>query len=155
MKALTLHQPWASLIACGAKRFETRDWAPPAWMVGQHMAIHAGKKIELEHFSEAFAAMAKALGVRGFVDLPTGAVLCTVRLKAVHWSLGMTKPRNGEWSVICEGGAENWLSLRPGEDYFGNYDGGRALWEFDEVQLLRPPIPARGNQKLWDWRPVP
>ena len=27
MKALTLHQPWASLIAIGAKKIETRSWA--------------------------------------------------------------------------------------------------------------------------------
>ena len=29
MKALTLHQPWASLIAHGVKTIETRSWAPP------------------------------------------------------------------------------------------------------------------------------
>lgn len=27
MKALTLWQPWASLIALGEKRYETRSWA--------------------------------------------------------------------------------------------------------------------------------
>ena len=27
MKALTLTQPWATLVAIGAKRIETRSWA--------------------------------------------------------------------------------------------------------------------------------
>jgi len=27
MKAITLWQPWASLIACGAKKYETRSWS--------------------------------------------------------------------------------------------------------------------------------
>ncbi len=27
MKAITIWQPWASLIACGAKQYETRSWA--------------------------------------------------------------------------------------------------------------------------------
>ncbi len=27
MKAITIWQPWASLIACGAKKYETRSWA--------------------------------------------------------------------------------------------------------------------------------
>lgn len=27
MKALTLHQPWASLVAVGAKKIETRSWS--------------------------------------------------------------------------------------------------------------------------------
>ena len=42
MKALTLHQPWASLIACGAKRIETRSWPPPKSLIGKRIAIHAG-----------------------------------------------------------------------------------------------------------------
>jgi hypothetical protein len=27
MKTLTLHQPWATLVALGAKQIETRSWA--------------------------------------------------------------------------------------------------------------------------------
>ena len=42
MKALTLHQPWASLIAGGRKTIETRPWAPPCGLVGERFAIHAG-----------------------------------------------------------------------------------------------------------------
>ena len=44
MKALTLHQPWASLIAEGPKTVETRSWSAPAWVIGQRIAIHAGKR---------------------------------------------------------------------------------------------------------------
>lgn len=40
MKALTLHQPWASLIATGAKTLETRSW--PTRYRGP-LAIHAAK----------------------------------------------------------------------------------------------------------------
>ena len=29
MKALTLHQPWASLVMRGAKLYETRSWSTP------------------------------------------------------------------------------------------------------------------------------
>lgn len=42
IKAITLHQPWATLIALGFKTFETRSWATLA--VGDPLAIHAGKK---------------------------------------------------------------------------------------------------------------
>ena len=44
MKAITLHQPWASLIASGAKRIETRSWKPPDSLIGTEIAIHAGKR---------------------------------------------------------------------------------------------------------------
>ncbi len=42
MKALTVRQPWASLIVLGIKTIETRSWKLPAAMVGQRIAIHAG-----------------------------------------------------------------------------------------------------------------
>lgn len=42
MRALTVWQPWASLIAVGAKPYEFRSWPAPAWIVGQRIAIHAG-----------------------------------------------------------------------------------------------------------------
>lgn len=39
MKALTLHQPWASLVALGVKTIETRSWAT---RYRGPLAIHAG-----------------------------------------------------------------------------------------------------------------
>ena len=41
MKALTLHQPWASLVALGVKSVETRSWL--TGYLGS-LAIHAGKE---------------------------------------------------------------------------------------------------------------
>ena len=46
MKAITLHQPFASLIANGTKTIETRSWAPPKALIGQRIAIHAGEESE-------------------------------------------------------------------------------------------------------------
>ena len=45
MKALTLHQPWATLIAAGVKTMETRSWGPPESLIGHRIALHAGKQI--------------------------------------------------------------------------------------------------------------
>ncbi len=28
MKAISIHQPWASIIALGEKHYETRNWKP-------------------------------------------------------------------------------------------------------------------------------
>ena len=44
MNALTLHQPWAGLLAAGVKTIETRSWAAPQSAIGQQMAIHASKR---------------------------------------------------------------------------------------------------------------
>jgi hypothetical protein len=43
MPAVSLWQPWASLIAVGAKTIETRSWPAPKGLIGQRIAIHAAK----------------------------------------------------------------------------------------------------------------
>lgn len=40
--ALTLIQPWASLIVAGPKRVENRTWRPNPLRPGDYLAIHAG-----------------------------------------------------------------------------------------------------------------
>ena len=41
MRGLTLHQPWASLVAEGRKEYETRSWST---LFTGLVAIHAGKE---------------------------------------------------------------------------------------------------------------
>ena len=47
MRVLPIWQPWASLVAVGAKRVETRHWAAPN-LIGQRIAIYATKKKKSE-----------------------------------------------------------------------------------------------------------
>lgn len=49
MKALTLHQPWASLIALGVKTIETRSWSTK---YRGRIAIHAGATPVGRRFTE-------------------------------------------------------------------------------------------------------
>ena len=46
MKAISLWQPWASLMADGRKKIEARHWHPPAYLLGQELAIHATMKVD-------------------------------------------------------------------------------------------------------------
>lgn len=60
MKAISLWQPWATLIATGAKQIETRSWATS---YRGPIAIHAAKRkvrkelIELAEWEEYRAAL--------------------------------------------------------------------------------------------------
>lgn len=64
MKALSIWQPWATLIMTGHKRIETRGWAAPYSIRGQRIAIAATKTIRTEqrhaaqepHFREHYSA---------------------------------------------------------------------------------------------------
>ena len=42
MRALTFHQPVATLMGC--KDIENRTWRPYVDIMGQRIAIHAGKR---------------------------------------------------------------------------------------------------------------
>ena len=42
--AITLYQPWASLVSIGAKPFEFRGWPAPARLIGKRVGIHAGAR---------------------------------------------------------------------------------------------------------------
>lgn len=160
MKALTLLQPWASLIALGAKRFETRSW--PTDHHGL-LAIHASKRWHREvleafgasrasdwrHFPEweAICAALVAGGYTRLAELPTGAVLCVTRLTGCF-----ATPYPGARRVDYPGAAVT-LPPDPPESHFGDYSPGRYAWRLAPVLTLPAPIPTRGHQGLWDWTP--
>ncbi|MFV0399180.1 MAG: ASCH domain-containing protein [Oscillospiraceae bacterium] len=51
MKAITIWQPWASLLACGAKKYETRSWVTS---YRGPIAIHAAaRKCDIGNLSGA------------------------------------------------------------------------------------------------------
>lgn len=75
MKALTLTQPWATLVALGAKRIETRSWSTP---YRGTLAIHAAKGFP-RWAKDACLEPEFAIELGSDV-LPTGAVIATCRL---------------------------------------------------------------------------
>ena len=83
MRALTVKQPWASLIFQWGKDIENRDWALPSWMKGQRVAIHSSKRFEGEEYDAAMALVYKR-GLPNFdvtpLDMPLGCILGTVLL---------------------------------------------------------------------------
>jgi hypothetical protein len=68
MRALSLWQPWASLIADGRKKIETRHWA---MLYRGPLAIHAAMKVDRDA-CEDFGYDWKTI--------PRGAVLCIVNV---------------------------------------------------------------------------
>ena len=77
MYAITLHQPWASLITLGVKTVETRAWPAPARLVGQTVAIHAGKRVVRKSGVTVENELRARLGEDWHRTLPAGAVLAT------------------------------------------------------------------------------
>lgn len=160
MLCLSLWQPWASLIAVGAKDIETRDWGPPAATIGHMIAIHAAKRPvsksldyidpeNLPRLDELFGRGAMGCPARRawVEDLPLGAVVCVARLTGAY--------RFGE--EIGNGPAINITRRITGSPWrpsitpnpWGNYTEGRWGWCFDQVRALPDPLPLRGKQGLF------
>lgn len=170
MKALSLTQPWASLIAFSVKRIETRSWGTN---YRGPLAIHAAKGMPRPAFDmcfeEPFLTTLRAAHLLGPSDLPRGAVVATCRL--VDCLPILAKP-NGHACVAPddEGLIRAWTGpqlfastkakLQVGgmttehEAAFGDYTPGRFGWVLDDIQPLHEPVPARGSLGLWNWEAV-
>lgn len=136
---LTLTQPWATLVAIGAKRIETRSWSTP---YRGPLAIHAAKGWSrydtLLCFDEPFRSALVAGGITTPGDLPLGAVVATCRLVACVPTTGIERTP-----------AVDWIS--DAEMELGDLSDGRYAWLLADVVALPEPIPARGSLGLWRW----
>ena len=142
MNALTLHQPWAGLLAAGVKTIETRSWAAPQSAIGQQMAIHASKR-KFNYYDLPFElnypALAIAAGKRPELVESFGAVLGAGMLDACEQ---VVKP-------FGEGRAYTNMGRIVEVDPYGDFTPGRYLWFFSELKALAEPYPARGRQRVW------
>lgn len=151
MKALTLTQPWATLIALGEKRVETRGWAIDK---PQRIAIHAAKGLAepvcneegLRHYV-ALEPFASALGCHGIHDaeqLPRAAVIAEVDVVACLST-------NIPFKSVMQLPELRGFTFAEFEKRFGDYSPGRYAWFLKNLVVHDPPIPARGGRKLWEW----
>ncbi|HBX22633.1 MAG TPA: ASCH domain-containing protein [Desulfotomaculum sp.] len=153
MKTLSLIQPWATLVAIGAKRIETRSWATK---YRGPLAIHASKKVDrVICLKKEFAI---PLNEHGFVlvkDLPVGAVIATCTLVDCM-KVRTLRPvkRDGKIVMTAFLEAENsLLEVNGNELAFGDYTPGRYAWILEDVRTLPEPVPAKGMLGLWSWEP--
>jgi hypothetical protein len=154
MKALSLWQPWASAIAAGAKRIETRHWAT---RYRGPLAIHAAKRknvAELMHYHAcwnwigAMRPLGWGWGKHNYdIDrLPFGAIVAVCDLVDCRPTDSFTQaeldtPRRPVHAVTD---AWDWT-----ERQMGNFDLGRFGWVLDNVRALPEPIPCKGRQGLF------
>jgi len=130
MKALTIHQPFASLIASGAKHYETRGWKTNH---RGRVAIHAGKVWSKDHESAWRNMRRTPEAITLPVTPPLGAILCVCDL------------------VDCIPVEQIRDQLSPLERDLGDYSDGRYAWQLKVVKVAPAPIPMVGKQGLWTW----
>jgi hypothetical protein len=146
MKAITIIQPWATLIALGEKRFETRSWATKHRGL---LAIHAGKKVDKEACLRE--PIRSVLDKHGYSadNLPTGAIVATSNLRncfSVHID------HSGDVVLLTSNESPVfWMGNDTNEQKFGWYEEGRFAWELADINPIGLPILAKGQQGLWNY----
>lgn len=132
MKAISLLQPWASLI--GAKMIETRSWSTK---YRGPLAIHASKgfpKLIRELCNrEPFKTILSRTGFN-LDNLPLGKIVATCDLVDI---IKITP--------------EFIATVQSPELDFGFYEVGRYAWILEDVKRLEKPIPAKGALSIWEW----
>jgi len=133
MKALSLLQPWASLVIMGLKTVETRNWATA---YRGPLLIHAGK-------SKAGQVVSAVPSINKYIPhfnaLPFGQIIGKVFLDDII--------RVEEFVISNE--AINRLTLE--NNVFGTYEVGRFAWILTNPEIFEMPVPARGMLSLWDY----
>lgn len=161
MKALTIWQPWASLIMAGAKPYEFRGWRAHRSLIGHRIVIHASarkivrrevlsiiERLDSDDFNRAGtclhrgpampileAALAMTMrGADGSLALPLSAGLGTAILG---------EPRNG-YDIAEEFGLPRVNDSD--RDEHANWG-----WPLTNIEIWDGPIPMKGAQGFWNW----
>jgi activating signal cointegrator 1 len=143
MKAISLWQPWASAMALGCKRNETRSW--PTKYRGDLIICSAQHRIAEIGLDTAEAMldsdMVNKETDRSVADslnrLPYGAALCVVDLYDCR--------RSDEFAEFFSP-----ARLDKRERLWGNYDFGRWVWMTRNCRRLAKPVPVKGKQGLFE-----
>lgn len=125
MRALTLWQPFATLVAIGAKKVEARTYGAGGY-TGE-LAIHAARQTPPDARAIAFGdeaiqeALVRHFGGEavGYSQLPTGAIIAIARIEKVE----RVKAPDAILSSFA--------------------------WHLTEVEEVWPAVPARGSKDLW------
>lgn len=145
MKALTIRQPWASLIVAGVKDVENRSWPVPDWLFGEPLAIHSAARLDkAAHAARATVLAGEAVPGGHFIALDAqsaqacGIVLGSVEVVGCHHADDCDEALriasgNEHVRMFCSRWAEpdayHWVITQP------------EIWQ---------PMALTGRQGLWD-----
>lgn len=131
MRALTLWQPHAGLIATGIKTIETRTWPTPH---RGRLAIHAGKQYAHGYLERAYEA-----GVLQPIQEPPFRHL-------------VYRMCNLQGAVLCLVDLMDCRPMNPGDEQAAKASWHPRLWAWvlANPYIIPDPPKARGMQGLWE-----
>lgn len=124
-RALCLRQPWASLVATGRKRLESRSWSTP---YRGPLVVTASARVAAEDTWLAAAEPFRSALADQPIDLPAGAAIAVVDL------------------IGCVPTGHNGFAwLADPEQAFGDFSPGRFAWGLARRWLAPEPLAVRST----------
>jgi activating signal cointegrator 1 len=133
MKAISLWQPWASLVALKVKTVETRCWYTD---YRGDLLICAAKTMNMEYqdyyYSLPSIPMLSESKPVPYKDLPRGYAVAKVSLTDCIKMTETLIDKQSDMEIAC-----------------GNWEIGRYAWMLGDITPVTP-FPVRGQQKLFE-----
>lgn len=140
LKVLSLLEPWATLVALGVKRIETRAWATS---YRGEMFIHSSKAFagyqRAEAIKEPFRTALRPGGAYAYPELNCGHIIARSEILdcvpiTEEFAIALFRDHEDEWR-------------------FGDYRPGRYAWLLAEPVRLITSVPIKGRLGIWNWQP--
>lgn len=167
MKAITIYQPWASLVIAGAKPYEFRGWNPrhrgPSYaeLIGQRIGIHASARlIGRTEIIDLMSRLddpdeAPATCLHPALAMPVLEAALAMTMPGADGSLGL--PLSAILGTAILGEPRNGIDIAEEFGVPRANDSDRDAhanwgWPMLEIERFDTPIPARGFQGFWNWQ---
>lgn len=137
IRAISLWEPWASLIATGAKTVETRGYHTNVrgelliCAAQTKKGIKVAEDAGLIHASAAYSGRELCVYIqdRDEMELNFGMAVAVVEFA---YCVGTTTFK--QWPEFC------------GQEPFGDYSQGRYAWVFHNIKRIKEPFEVKGKQ---------
>ncbi len=154
IRALSLTQPWGTLVANTEKMWETRSWKTDyrGWV-----GIHAAKLFPIGAqtlcYAEPFFSSLKRAGIASWKYSNSEVEWESILIKRIplqaFLAVGyLAEIRSTNLLDRQEMDGTTWV-LSGKERSFGDFSPNRWALRFERMILLPEPIPCKGNRLLW------
>jgi|WetSurMetagenome_2_1015567.scaffolds.fasta_scaffold01177_18 activating signal cointegrator 1 len=151
IKAISLWQPWASLIAVGAKKYETRSWAT-SYRGPLLICAAKGGLSKQNFFTIVLASPAMRDALRPLLDYPP-----ELELNSYLWAHRLERdlPFGKAAAVVDLTDCIQTELFKRGHPEFlrevslGDFSSGRYAWKLENVRAIEP-FPVKGRQRLFE-----
>lgn len=143
MKAITIKQPWASLIVHGIKDIENRTWRTN---FRGRVLIHSSEKGDRAKYGclqseQRQKVLYTPIGSVNFNDLPFGSIIGSVEIV----DCVQNHP-----SIWAEKGVYNWVLANPilYEKPIENVKGKLSFWDYPGIEEVKIECPKCGSIEI-------